>query len=249
MQVITDDYTQKCISETKNMIDRFLDGESFSLSNGFGEYSSIYPRTNENIAAYLSHFDISEYQNGLVVTSSGDHAFNLIHAGIMDIDTFDCNRLTEFYALGLKRAMIQKYSYEKYLRVNNIFFDGNYGLIKEMAVISDLLPYMDKKYRQYWRALLNYAFKNANRMQGTLFGHLFYRSKRSDLMGNAFLISKEDYEHLRGRIAGANISFSCYDAQNIAQNVSRKYDVIMLSNILNYFQMTNGFDWNYETLK
>ena len=64
-------------------------------------YSKVYLWTNENIDAYLNIVDISSKENALSVLASGDQTFNLITKGIMNIDTFDTNKLTEYFALGL----------------------------------------------------------------------------------------------------------------------------------------------------
>ena len=68
--------------------------------------------------------------NGLTVLGSGVYAFSLITNGVMNVDTFDINRLIEFYALGLNRAMILKYSYQECLDIMRIieflmFYNSN----------------------------------------------------------------------------------------------------------------------------
>jgi len=72
----------------------------------FREFGKNYFWTNENIAGYLDLVDFEGKINALSVLASGDQAFNLVTNGIMDIDTFDINALSEYIALGLNRAAI-----------------------------------------------------------------------------------------------------------------------------------------------
>ena len=66
----------------------------------------------------MQQLDFKDKKKALSVLASGDHVFNLIYYGILNIDTFDTNRLTEYYALGLKRAALLAFTYEEYLLFN-----------------------------------------------------------------------------------------------------------------------------------
>ena len=240
--------TFECIDATTRMLDYYINGTYLKPKND-DDFGRVYPNTNENISGYLSLFDMSKYRNALAVLSSGDHAFNLVHAGITDIDTFDCNRLTEYYALGLKRAMIMKYSYNEYLRLMKQMIVDHFDSDFELDTISDLLPFMDEEYRVYWKAIVNYAFKNANMMQQTLLEYLFYPSKPSDLMHNGYLKSQKEYELFKERLGKANINYTHCDARDLALKMPGKYDVILLSNIIDYFFRKYGLGWTYNILK
>ena len=87
-------------------------------SSNFSKFCEIYPFTNENINGYIGKIVFSENDIILSILSSGDHAFNLITSGALNIDTFDINCLTEYYALGLKRALIIRYSYDEFMRIS-----------------------------------------------------------------------------------------------------------------------------------
>ena len=74
-------------------------------------FRNLYFQSNENIDYYLNMIDLGNRENALTVAGSGDHIFNLVANGITEVDSFDINYLTEYLALGLKKAMIVKYSY------------------------------------------------------------------------------------------------------------------------------------------
>ncbi|MBQ4584294.1 MAG: hypothetical protein IJA94_05360 [Bacilli bacterium] len=50
----------------------------------------------------------------MCVLSRGDHAFNAICHGIDKVDTFDVNRLTEYYAIGFKKRAIECLNFEQF---------------------------------------------------------------------------------------------------------------------------------------
>lgn len=106
----------EAINATQKMIETQVDAQRI-LRTGipFSEYQRVYKDTNENIDGYMRLMDLEGKRNALTVLASGDHAFNLVYHGILDIETFDTNRLTEYYSLGLKRAAILKYDYYSYL--------------------------------------------------------------------------------------------------------------------------------------
>ena len=81
----------------------------------FTDFDKVYPFTNEYITGYLDYVNFTGKSSALSVLSSGDHTFSLITKGITNIDTFDVNGLTEFYSLGLKRALITIFSYTEFL--------------------------------------------------------------------------------------------------------------------------------------
>ena len=107
--------TLNAINGAKSILSKRFDDYFTSDIIKHTKYSTLYFWTNENINAYLSLFPMEMYENALSVLSSGDHIFNLIQRGILDIDTFDSNLLTKYYALGLKKAMILKYSYKDFI--------------------------------------------------------------------------------------------------------------------------------------
>ena len=105
-----------CINETKNIVKKQIDEQKVTMFGiPFSEYQKVYASTNENIYGYMSKLDFNGKNNALSVMASGDHAFNAALYGIKEIDTFDTNKLTIYYSLGIKRSAILKYNYKDYL--------------------------------------------------------------------------------------------------------------------------------------
>ena len=114
--------------KTKELIENYI-----KYHNAFS--NRVYSYTNENIKSYLNNFDFNDKNSALSVLSSGDYVFNLIHNGITSIDAFDSNYLTEFYSLGIKKAMILKYDYKDFLHKYLDLLLGYYSIYKESIFI------------------------------------------------------------------------------------------------------------------
>ena len=216
----------------------------------FSKYSKGYLWTNENIKEYINKKYISEYNSALSVTASGDHLFNLILNNVLNIDTFDTNTLTEYNVLGLKKALIEKFKYNDFLTICELIANNMLTLEETTYLIKDLLPLMDKKYRKYWQNIFeyNYQLQKNNDEYLDLFAMLFINinEKNNFIRRNSYLMGKDNYDKFKENMMSANINFYCINAINILDTFpNQKYDVILLSNILDYITI----NWNYEQLR
>lgn len=229
-------------------------GKDWIRFGSFDGYQKVYFNTNENIKEYLELADLTNKHNALTVTSGGDHTFNLITNGILNIDTFDVNKLTEYFALGLKRAMIIKYNYEEYILALKKINNSTTSFETISSLILDLLPYMDEKYRVFWREILDYYYKTQKSSESKT--NLFYLlcisfdTINCIMNNNSYLTDKKSYNILRENISKTNITFSVVDILELPQEYkNNKYDLLFLSNILDYIFIHWGSDWKYNKLK
>lgn len=247
------------INKTKELIRKQTElGTSATLGLNFEECSKAYAFTNERLVDVLEFINFGDLKNALTVTSSGDHAFNLINKGIYNIDTFDVNLLSNYFALGLKRAMILKYSYQEFLEIIKIFKVKFYSFDDVTQIIVDLLPYMDNEYRKFWGEIVAYYYnlqKEKHRCIGFNLFQILLRFAKDPLLFNNYLKNEEEYNRLKQRISYANITFKQADAINLPEQFTDSYDIIMLSNIINHFKSTNpikkeeGFNLYVDSLK
>ncbi len=77
----------------------------------------------------------------------------------LDIETFDTNRLTEYYSLGLKRAAILKYDYYSYLCFMRKIVDRKTSLEELTELVKGLFSFMDSKMCLYWQGVIEYNYK------------------------------------------------------------------------------------------
>ena len=248
-----DSYTKESL---RGFTDIIKNGTSAS-NDIFCEYDCVYPFTNECIRNYIDLIDFDRSSNALSVLASGDHVFNLVAKGMTDIDTFDINRLTEYYALGLKRAMIMKYSYQEFLEIVKIFdyqigygaevssnfFNKKIDIIKQLVL--DLSRSMDYDYKTFWLKVIDYYNKHSQEKH--LVNSLFATHCGYYVENNYYLSSKEAYNNLKNTLGRANISFNQSKIEDISSTFEgKKYDVILLSNILDYMLDSYGVKWNYS---
>lgn len=240
------------IEKTKRLIDDQINYSHNVINTMFRGYQNTYFITNEDIKAYLKLVSFEGKDSALSVLASGDQAFSLITEGITNIDTFDINSLSEYMALGLKRAMILKYSYEEFWDILNRVRSFNLNDLTDF--LKDLLPFMEPKHQQFWKSIINYNYKlqvQSNRP----FNLLLLLSRGGWILNEYwekvnYLESKEKYETLRNRLGNTNISFRNASAYNLGKRFKGKeFDFILFSNILDYFTKYFGEDWDYSKLK
>lgn len=209
-----------------------------NIGNSFETYSKVYSFTNENLAKLYPLIDFEKYNSALTVLSSGDHAFNLIYMGIDKVDTFDTNRLTEYYALGLKKTAIECLSYQEFM---NMFqglskVSSEYFLGKMKYVIEN----MDKKYREFFEEF--YEFITTLNYHNYL-RKLFRNDTKIDdkEINNLYLQSAGAYQLMQQRLEKSKITFKKCDAKNLTHNF-QTYDIIDMSNVLAAMRKISCYD-------
>jgi len=244
---------ENCINGAKSLIDRQVNSnaiERFGIA--FSAYQKVYFWTNENIGAYLDSVNFYGKENACAVSASGDHAFNLITSGIKNIDTFDVNLLTEYFAFGFKRALILRYDYESFLKTINTLLNPETKLDEITDIVRELFPYMEQKHKIFWNTILDYNYTSQKEM-GTnlnLFLMLSFGNNHLEAtMYNNYLLNRENYELLRNRLGYANISFRSGNALSLSTHFNDKYDFILLSNIIDYFSKSWGMNWTCDKLQ
>ena len=229
----------------------------------FSEFCRVYPFTNECIAGYLKYVDFHNKRSALSVLSSGDHAFSLITKGITDIDTFDVNGLTEYYALGLKKSMIMKYSYYDFLNLAEAFnyqmgfskmpkeivgFDFDEDILKQ--IIFDVSGEMDERYRSFWRKIVDSSDTLCSKDNKYIIGSIANSACRRLNFNIDYLKNEQSYNLLRSRLNKVNISFTRTDISSVPDIFKdKKYDIVLLSNVLDFVTTSFGQDWGIDKLQ
>ena len=190
-----------------------------------------YSFTNEN----LKNFFNSEYidVNGkrvLTVGSSGDQALNAIYYGAKSVDVVDMNIMTKLF-IDLKTAMIKNLSFEDFEQYSVAFVDY---IEKYYPKISHDLP--PETQRFFDTILLNGDFVWLNN---------FIRESGFRGASNSVIYTDIDaYNSLQNKLLSGD-----YEINVIVGDIARfvdlthgKYDLILLSNIYEYFAMHASTD-------
>ncbi|MBQ9834434.1 MAG: DUF3419 family protein [Bacilli bacterium] len=193
----------------------------------YQEYSKCYPFTNERLSDLMYLLNTSGVYNALCVLSSGDHVFNLISKGIINIDTFDTNRLTEYYALGFKKTALQNLKYQEFC---DYFFGPHYQREKTKPIENYVIEHMPQQYRAFWQGYINNLEERKKDNKG-IFELLTFLGFDTAIEYNKYLSSEIEYNNLQKNLEKANISFSPINIKKVWHSMG-KYDLILLSNVI-----------------
>lgn len=210
---------QEAIEESKKII-------VGRKANQFEKYSAGYFGTTEDINFYLSHTKFNK-NRALSVLASGDQVFNLIFKGVKEIDAFDLNIL-QYYIYHLKLAMIKCYdrfhymvAYENFLKSKNMTLKTN--------ILEEVKEFLLEDVYWYYKTLFAFLEKNSNYRISALCNGLNPNDGR-----NGYLKSNVSYRKLQDKLDSVEVNLYFEDVRRVPKIVSGNYDIILLSNIIEY---------------
>ncbi len=209
------------LEEAKRETVNFLNKKSFSLVRPeFNKYDPIYQFSTENLQ-YLEKIKGSKV---LAVTGSFDQALNLVYEGSSEIDNYDVNVLTVYYA-GLKYAAMKCLTYQEYLA----FFAGDNLL--DYDTYSRLRPYLHQTLMNYWDFIYELFNKDNNAIKNS---RLFQNSGTiGQIIGsNPYLKDEKAYNKTKNQLDNVKINFLEKNLTELSDD--KKYDLILTSNIETY---------------
>ncbi len=179
---------------------------------GDKNHDRIYFSSNESLKDLFHYFSVKG-KNVLSVMASGDQPLFSLYHGASNVDTFDVNKLTQYYY---------------YLRYWSILYNNQFypdkSIFTDHQYIYDLLQKVKIENREearahkFWRLFIQNAFPFDCE-------NLYYVGFRESELENMDL--------LRDRIKGKEIHFTHFDLFEEVPK-GRKYDIIITSNILEY---------------
>lgn len=193
-------------------------------------FLNLYSFTNENLSACLKDYNFTN-NHVLTLGSSADQVLNFISKGSTDVTLLDLNPFVKYY-YDLKTAAIFTLSRDAYLdffcQPPLSFPNHNYHPLneKDYYKLSLLLP---KDSKIFWNTLFN------NYNGKFLKKHFFMKdelSKKHLIKNNPYL-SHDNYQSLPSKLEKSNLLFIQDNVINIP-NIPNNYDVIYLSNVLDY---------------
>lgn len=124
----------------------------------FSEYDLVYLFTNEKIDYILNDTNLSGKL--LTVTASADQTLNAILMGAREVQMFDINKFTKYFA-ELKMSAIKNLSYEDFLKLYNMKLSDEKALIYtskkhkiNKEILINLCEKMDETYALFFTKLL-----------------------------------------------------------------------------------------------
>lgn len=177
-------------------------------------YDRVYFHTNENLRSLFSNFSVAG-KDVFCVMSSGDHFLSSYYLGASNVDAFDINRLTFYY------YYLRKWGFEqKDILYPDGILRGDGEFLREL--ISHVHPRNMEEERafQYWKILS--------------FGNAVY-NKKIFYSGYSFfdLPFSNDLSRIKEIVSNQETHFQLMDFFS-SQSFDKEYDVVILSNILEY---------------
>ena len=200
----------------------------------FSSISPIYKTTNETIS-HKEYIDaIKCRERVLSIIGSGDQIINAILFGSKDIVGVDISSFPKYF-LALKLAAIQSLTKEEYLE----YFYGSFA-VKYYFIIRDKL---EDNIRLFWDNLytdyIAYDIYNSS-----LFNN-FTMGKKWAVLNNPFL-EDDNYKIVKSKLEKIKMELLRYNIFDIKKLHKGKFDLIILSNMINHIEKLYGNDISIE---
>lgn len=225
--------------EIKKLIEmkyKYVDPSDIKFSN----YAPIYIGTNENQRGVLSTIDVYN-QSALCPCGGGDFALNALANDALNVTVFDINSLAK-YMLCLKIAAINTFSNCEDFKVFFTFGEDFFS----PKVFEKIKKKLNFESCQIWEYIFAESQKKygitESVYQSSLLRHEQQQTNVIQRQYNPYY-DKYVYKNLRKRLQRETINFwnlSIFDLCKILNKET--YDIIYLSNILQYYQNILGLD-------
>lgn len=190
-------------------------------------YDKIYFQSNEYLNPLFQNFSV-EGKDVFSVLASGDQMFLSYQEGAKSVDTFDINQLTYYYYYLRKWSIL--YFNEYYPPAKELF--QSHQFLFDVFKKSDLFDEEDQDALNFWKEYTSNTLGYQNE-------ELFYFST------NAGSNEIRDLTRLKEILKKNPLSFQPIDISK-EFSITKKYDVIILSNILEYLYF---MDTDFNQLK
>lgn len=209
-----------------------INGDMKNNSDDFSPSSPIYKTTNETIS-HKEYIDaIKNRERVLSIIGSGDQIINTILFGAKDIVGVDISSFAKYF-LALKLAAIESLSKEDYLE----YFYGdkdNQFRVKYYFIIRDKL---DDNTRLFWDNLYS-GYIDHDIYNSSLFCN-FNLGKKRVISNNPFL-EDDNYKIVKAKLQDIKMELLGYDIFDIKKLHKGKFDLIILSNLINHIEKLYG---------
>lgn len=240
-------YREFLVQKKKSLI-RFND--LVGTDTLFSKRAKVYLFSNEPLKEMFSDrkfFDDEDLSGKSVfsIMASGDFFLNACLLGCKDLTLVDINEYS-FYYFEIKKAMIKKYNYQKFIDMYKNLTDIYYKFEEYSSFIrNDIKKKIKVKFSLYGDEVFTFiryvswsdSFQfNTNNMK-----------RRIDFFSdhNLYLSSEDDYNKLRNILLEDNIKLnmsvsSLFDLDLLDM---KSYDYIYLSNVLDYCDVFQSYEF------
>lgn len=202
--------------------------------NTFHSESFIYKKTNEKLNEFIDL--LLNKDKVLSVIGSGDQILNTLLTKPSKIDAFDISVFPKFF-LKLKIASIKSLSRDEYIK---FFFSTTETFLDEYyddLYFDKIRKELDIEAEDFWTYLFQYN-DWYDIYNSTLFSSESVFEEQA-IMQNKYL-DNDEYYHLRDILQSVQINY--IESNLLDLKINDTYDLIYLSNILEYVKKSAYFD-------
>ena len=209
--------------------------ENTSLSN-----NKLYSFSNENLIDLFKALKVTN-KSVLCVLASSDQVLDSLLFNAKNIATFDINPLTKHFFELKKAALLANLSLNEFLIFFDIFYpDDGYPNLKidyKEKLFNKFKDYLKIESLNFWQYLIN----KFNIYQVLSIMKMFYYpvSLATYQKNINYLNSVKNFEKLKDIITNQDINFKNCDILNFKDDKKNCYDLIYLSNIIDYISLNN----------
>lgn len=228
------------VAEVKKLILEVL--EDKAKLNSFNALQ-VYAFTNENIAGYTKELEMNPNSRVLTICSGGDHLLNLGVKKFRNVNLIDINPMAEYFTLGIKIPLVLASSFDSFKkRLEFLFKSKNYDLDLEKKILYGLLPFMNLRYKLFFKEVFDYYFglQEKYHVPVKLMQILttdYYFNMDEITFYNLYLQGEENFNTLKDTLKHLYVSFRRSNIFDI--NEKDTYELIMCSNALEYVYIPN----------
>ena len=192
----------------------------------FHTNSFIYRGSNEKTNFLNKYF--KDRLDLLTVISSSDQLLNAIYMGVKNIDAFDISNFPKYY-MYLKLAALKTLDRNDYL---DFFYNATGNAEKYDDMYFDgIRKYLTPDIESFWTSLINFYDWPDITFSSLFSGEVV--SESAAPLKNIYL-EKDKYNKMKDLIENVSINTYEGDILSLANVLNNKYDLVYLSNIMNY---------------
>lgn len=198
----------------------------------FSNVSPIYKTTNENISKDEYSNLLKNKDRVLSIIGSGDQILNSIFWGSKDIIGVDISRFPKYF-LSLKLSSIEVLEKKEYIK----YFYGFLERPFQEKYYDKVRENLENNTKLFWDSLYNEY--NYDKIYNSQLFYDYNLDYRRATQFNPFL-QKDNYNVLKEKINNIDLELFDYDMFKINEIDIGRFDLIILSNIMNYIHGENN---------
>ena len=183
-------------------------------------FQKIYPFATENVYGCFSNYNFKDKECLTVLGSSSQMLYMYLN-GAKEVTTFDINRLSVYYYYFIKAFLLSKINKEDLISI--------FTVKSNKRIISKIIRKLDGDAYIFWKTLYNkYGVKLFTDIK------LFHEVDVPTIYHTSGYLEDDSIKELRKIIGKIEPNFINCNVKELPNNLHQKYDLIYLSNIIEY---------------